>query len=112
MVLTDYLPAGLEALDLPTGTYPADLFSAQDYLRYGWGNWYFYHRETYDERVVMVAPTLPAGVYTLTYYARATVPGRFQVRPTVAYETAFPDVRGRSGGAMIEVRRWPPGGEK
>jgi len=105
VVLTDYLPAGLEALDLPTEPYPADLFSAQDYLRYGWGNWYFYHRETYDERVVMVAPTLPAGVYTLTYYARATVPGRFQVRPTVAYETAFPDVRGRSAGAMIEVRR-------
>ncbi|HIE38294.1 MAG TPA: DNA mismatch repair protein MutS, partial [Anaerolineae bacterium] len=35
-------------------------FSAQEHLRYGWGNWYFYHRETYDERVVMVAPTLPA----------------------------------------------------
>lgn len=105
VVLTDYLPAGFEALDPTQEFSPAERFSYQDYLRYGWGGWYFYHRERYDDRVVMVAPTLPAGVYTLTYYARATVPGRFQVRPTVAYDTFFPDVRGRSAGAVVDVRR-------
>ncbi len=105
VVLTDYLPAGFEALAPSEEQYPVKVFSSQDYKRFGWGGWYFAHRERYDDRIVMVAPTLPAGVYTLTYYVRATVPGRFQVRPTVAYETFFPDVRGRSAGAVVEVRR-------
>jgi len=107
VVLTDYLPAGFEALN-PAATldfYPGSTFTCEDFLRYGWGGWLFGHRETYDDRVVFVAEELPAGVYTVTYYVRVTLPGRFQVRPAMAYEADFPDVRGRSAGEIVEVQR-------
>ena len=34
---------------------------------------------------------------------RATTPGAFQVLPTTAYEMYFPDVFGRSAGALFRV---------
>ncbi len=105
VLLTDFLPAGLEALD-PNRTWKPEAtnaFSLQDFRRYGWGGWYFYHREAYDERVVFSADALPAGVYTVVYYARAAVPGRYQARPATASEVFFPDVSGRSAGAVITV---------
>ncbi len=107
VVLIDPLPAGLEALNPALGQGPPEEegFTPRDYLRFGWGGWYFGHREVYDERVVFVAEELPAGVYTLTYTLRAGVLGRFQVRPAVAYEADFPDVGGRSAGAVVEVTR-------
>ena len=100
VVLTDYLPAGLEAVAFGQNE---PLSSRDDFLRYGWGGWYF-SREFYDERVVFGAEHLPAGVYTLVYYARAAVPGEFQARPATIYEAFFPDVAGRSAGAKIGVR--------
>ena len=105
VLLTDFLPAGLEALD-PNRTWKpeaTDAFSPEDFRRYGWGGWYFYHRQAYDERVVFSADTLPAGVYTVVYYARAAVPGRYQVRPATAGEVFFPDVSGRSSGEQLTI---------
>ncbi len=105
VLLTDFLPAGMEALDPNRTWQPAatDAFSPQDFRRYGWGGWYFYHREAYDERVVFSADTLPAGVYTVVYYARAAVPGAYQTRPATASEVFFPDVRGRSAGTVVTI---------
>ena len=106
MLLTDYLPAGMEALD-PNRTWKpeaTDAFSWENFRRYGWGGWYFYHREAYDERVVFSADFLPAGVYTIVYNARAAVPGAYQVRPATAGEVFFPDVRGRSNGVVVEIK--------
>ena len=106
VVLTDYLPAGMEPLD-PNRTAPHDapfLYHRDDFWRQGWGGWYFTHREAYDDRVVFVANDLPAGVYTLIYEARAAIPGTFQTPPAVAFETYFPDVRGRSAGALLTIR--------
>ena len=106
VLLTDYLPAGMEALD-PNRTWKpeaTDAFSWEDFRRYGWGGWYFYHREAYDERVVFSADFLPAGVYTIVYNARAAVPGAYQVRPATAGEVFFPDVRGRSNGVVVEIK--------
>ncbi len=100
VVLTDYLPAGLEAIAFGQNE---PLSSSDDFLRYGWGGWYF-SREFYDERAVFGADHLPAGVYTLVYYARAAVPGDFQARPATIYEAFFPDVSGRSAGAKVVIR--------
>ncbi len=105
VVLTDYLPAGIEALNpnRPSTTQSPQHYRWDDFWRYGWGGWYFYHREAYDDRVVFAAEDLPAGVYTLIYEARAAVPGTFQTPPAVAYETYFPDVRGRSDGLLLTI---------
>ena len=101
VILTDYLPAGMEAMEFAPAR---DVHSPDDFLRWGWGAWYFDHREIYDERVVFGAEDLPAGVYTIVYYARAAVPGVFQTRPAEAHEALFPDISGRSAGEEIMIK--------
>ncbi len=105
VVLTDYLPAGLEPLDpaLYPAYRPTRAFTWEDFWRHGWGLWYFEHRQVLDDRVVFVAPWLPRGTYTVVYYARAAVPGDFQVRPAEAFAAQEPDLRGRSAGTRFEV---------
>ncbi len=105
VVVTDYLPAGLEPLD--PALYPAYppqvTLTRQDFFLHGWGLWYFAHREVLDDRVVFVADRLPRGVYTVVYYARVAVPGDFQVRPAEVYAAQAPDLRGRTAGSRFVV---------
>lgn len=100
------LPAGLEAVDasLMTSQQVPSAYQSQDYDRYGWGWWYFYYKQIYDEKVVMSADFLPAGTYTITYLARASTVGQFHVLPVTAKEFYFPDVAGRSAGAEFMVK--------
>lgn len=105
VVLTDYLPAGLEPLSEKESEFmPQEQnFSPKDFWRYGWGGWWFGHREVYYDRVVFHASHLEPGTYTLVYYARAAVPGVFQTRPAVVWDSFFPDVRGNTAGAVFTV---------
>ncbi|NPA31856.1 MAG: hypothetical protein GXO37_07655 [Chloroflexi bacterium] len=107
VVLTDYLPAGLEPLDpaLYPAYRPERAFTWEDFWKHGWGLWYFAHREVLDDRVVFVADYLPRGVYTVVYYARVSVPGDFQVRPAEVFAAQEPDLRGRTSGALFTVTR-------
>jgi uncharacterized protein YfaS (alpha-2-macroglobulin family) len=106
VVIDDPLPAGLEAIDasLLTSQQVPDVYRARDYDRYGWGWWYFYYKQIYDDKVVMSADYLPAGTYTITYLARASTAGEFHVLPVSAKEFYFPDVFGRSAGSMFVVK--------
>ena len=56
-----------------------------------WGDvaWFenpFYHREDRDDRVVLAADVLQAGLYRYEYVTRAVTPGRHVVPPTHAEE--------------------------
>ena len=106
VVIDDPLPAGLEALDssLQTSQQVPSAYQPQDYERYGWGWWYFYYKQIYDEKVVMSADYLPAGTYTINFLARASTAGAFHVLPTTAKEFYFPDVFGRSAGSDFIVK--------
>ncbi len=106
LVIDDPLPAGLEAIDasLLTSQQVPLIYQPNDYERYGWGWWYFYYKQIYDDRVVMSADYLPAGTYTITYLARANTKGQFHVLPVTARQFYFPDVAGRSAGSMFEVK--------
>jgi alpha-2-macroglobulin len=106
VVIDDPLPAGLEAIDasLQTSQQVPTSYQPNDYDRYGWGWWYFYYKQIYDEKVVMSADYLPAGTYTITYLARGSVAGTFNVLPATAKEFYFPDVAGRNAGSIFVVK--------
>jgi len=106
VVIDDPLPAGLEAIDasLQTSQQVPDSYTTQNYDLYGWGWWYFYYKQIYDTKVVMSADYLPAGTYVITYMARASSAGSFNVLPVTASEFYFPDVAGRGAGSTFVVK--------
>ncbi|MBA2663286.1 MAG: Ig-like domain-containing protein [Bradymonadaceae bacterium] len=111
VALVDPLPAGFEALNaaLATTSLPPDdnANSASVGGRGGywwwWGPWYE-HQNMRDERVEAFTSLLWGGVYTYTYYARATTPGVFVAPPTKAEEMYHPETFGRSGSDRVIVK--------
>ncbi len=108
--VTDPLPAGAEVVDTSLRTSqtlvqdalpPVPAFGS----KVGWGWWYFTHREIYDDRVAVFAGYLPAGTYEYTYVIRPSIVGQFKVMPASAEQTYFPEVFGRSDGAMFAIER-------
>ena len=72
--------------------------------RRSWWWWpRFDHEELRDERAVFYASQLGSGTYQVRYYLRAAIPGEYRVLPTTAWEMYFPEVRGRSDGAIFRV---------
>ena len=63
----------------------------------------FDQRELRAERATFFVRELLAGTYQVRYTLRATFPGVYHALPTTAQETYFPEVWGRSNGAVIEV---------
>ncbi len=108
--LEDPIPAGAEAIDPGLATSATGLGGqveeegAEDQYRFGyWGWWHFERIEYRNDRVVFLSEALPAGTYQYTYYLETPIPGQFQVRPAIAYEEFFPEVFGRSSGALFEI---------
>lgn len=103
VALVDPLPAGLEALNpalAVTGSVPADPQSPT--RRYWWWSWY-QHENLRDERAEAFTPLLWDGIYTYSYVARATTPGRFIVPPAKAEEMYAPETFGRSASDVVIV---------
>jgi uncharacterized protein YfaS (alpha-2-macroglobulin family) len=115
------LPAGLEAVDtslsttarLPPSSDAAPQGSAEDdgddesdndTPAVSYGFWTpFNHTERRDDRVVLFADHLPAGLTLATVIARATTPGDFLLVPAHAEEMYAPEVFGRSDGGAFRV---------
>jgi uncharacterized protein YfaS (alpha-2-macroglobulin family) len=108
VVITDPLPAGMEAVDSSLKTSPQptipDGFDWSKLGDEGWGWWFFNHTELRDEKVVLFADELPAGTYTYHYQVRAVTPGVYQVIPTTGQEVYFPDVYGRAAGSEFTIK--------
>jgi len=112
VVVEDPLPAGAEAIDVSLAT--TSLLDQHPALRrqaensrwsewyYWWWHWYS-RTEMRDDKVVLFADYLSAGTYEYTYTFRATLPGQYQVIPTVASEFYFPEVFGRSDGRLFTI---------
>jgi hypothetical protein len=107
VVVEDPVPSGAEAVnpDLATsqqiGTRPE--FDRADPLTQGWGWWWFSSIQFRDEKVVLNATFLPAGVYEFVYTLRPGLPGTYQVLPATAREAYFPEVFGRSAGSIFTI---------
>jgi hypothetical protein len=110
VVVEDPLPAGGEAVDRGLVT-TSLLEQGAQLMRQGsrgyyWWWWRWYSRsELRDEKVVLFADRLGKGTYEYSYTFRATLPGDFQVIPTVAREFYFPEVFGRSDGRLLSIGR-------
>jgi uncharacterized protein YfaS (alpha-2-macroglobulin family) len=121
LVLEDPLPAGFEAVDttLKTSSVAASgpqlkekcpdcatqSESENDYDRFYTPYWtYWAHSEVRDDRVAVFATYLGRGTYEYTYLMRASVSGEFRALPAQAWEMYFPEVFGRSTGALFVVK--------
>ena len=99
----DFYPAGMEPVDPTLNTSPGEAAPSFTSDREGWWWPTFDHQELRDERAVFYATRLAAGTYEVRYYLRAAVPGSYQVIPAVASEMYFPEVWGRSDGALFTI---------
>ena len=104
VAVDDPLPAGLEAVNTRFKTTASHLGEAVGTRRErGWGWATFNHIEQRDERVILFARALPAGVYHHTYVARATTPGTFTLPPLRAEQMYAPESFGRTATQTVEV---------
>lgn len=118
VVVEDHLPAGLEPIDTSLKTTSSEIrqmmldeqresASERRGGRYGWWPYhrsFFNHVDMRDNRVVLFATYLPMGVHEYVYFLRATTAGQYRVMPAQAYEMYFPEVWGRTDGAVFSVR--------
>ncbi|MBC8073809.1 MAG: hypothetical protein IAG13_36155, partial [Deltaproteobacteria bacterium] len=69
-----------------------------------WGWWYtFSHTDLRDDRMLLFADQLPAGVYTYSYTARATTIGKFLLPPVKAEEMYEPERFGHGSSSRVTV---------
>ncbi|MGB7296951.1 MAG: MG2 domain-containing protein [Candidatus Aminicenantales bacterium] len=110
IVVDDPLPAGLEAVNpvfLTESVESQRILEAAE-LSSIWPWWRgFNHFEMHDDRVLLFADSLPPGVHSHRYLARALSPGLFIMSGTVAKEMYAPEVFGRSLEKTVRVARLP-----
>lgn len=109
VVVDDALPAGFE------GQNPRFLTSVQardeasrsvdssESYGWWWPWWSFDHTDLRDDRMLLFADDMPAGVYTYSYTARATTLGTFQLPPIKAEAMYEPERFGHSASSMVRV---------
>ncbi len=105
--LEDPIPAGAEIVDTALAT-TSQLAEGPSLQRSGaspyWWWWHWYSRsELRDDRVALFAGYLSKGTYEYSYTFRATTPGQFNVIPAFGNEQYFPEVFGRSDGALFTI---------
>jgi uncharacterized protein YfaS (alpha-2-macroglobulin family) len=103
VALVDPMPAGFESLNAAlavTESLPQDPKSPpQSY----WQRFWYDHQNLRDDRVEVFASLLREGVYTYSYFARATTPGIFNAPPLKAEEMYAPETFGRSASERVIV---------
>lgn len=103
VVVNDPVAAGMEVVQSNFATERTDLdLQGQAEDRPWWGG--FQRQEIYDDRVLLFADVLTAGVHRYTYYLRAAFPGRYAMPPTLVEAMYSPEVYGRSAGEKVIVQ--------
>ena len=107
------IPAGTEILDPRLATTAAGLAEPEQLSlapeargpgRGPWsGGWLPDHVDIRDEKVTFFAETLVPGSYRYTFRIRAVRPGTYNVLPAQAELMYFPEIWGRSAGAVFTV---------
>ena len=119
VAVTDPIPAGFEAVESWFATTAQAVGSRQDRQTTPGGeprddeenwNWMwryggFDHIERHDDRVQLFATRLSEGTHEFSYIVRATTAGVFRTAPARAEEMYEPEVFGRTGTAIIEVKK-------
>jgi len=112
VAVSDPLPSGFEPVESWFATTASDLARAQvqEETQAGdWTAWWkrggFDHVERHDDHVLLFATRLSEGPHTFSYVCRATTSGTFRTAPAHAEEMYEPEVFGRTGTAVIEVKK-------
>ncbi|HKY22459.1 MAG TPA: MG2 domain-containing protein [Vicinamibacterales bacterium] len=111
VAVTDPLPAGFEPVESWFATTAASLTTAQNNLEEQgtWMSWWqrggFDHVERHDDRVRLFATRLSEGRHEFSYVVRATTSGTFRTAPAHAEEMYEPEVFGRTGTTIVDVKR-------
>lgn len=96
VLITDPLPAGLEAVDASFQTSTRALQARSD-------SWQIGYQTIYRDRIVAYGDRLDAGVYTLHYLARSVTPGTFLYPGTEAHLQYAPEEFGRAATTVLTV---------
>jgi len=106
IMVDDPLPAGLEAVNssLQTTAVNLEQLVRQSDDSRGWTFNPFTHQEAYDDRVLLFADFLPAGVYSYSYLVRATSFGTFTAPGTHAEAMYEPEVFGQTPSSVCVVK--------
>ena len=113
VVVDDPLPAGFEGQNSSFNTTLQDVSTSREadpgsdaggesspwWRRY----WRWDHVELRDDRLLLFADRLPAGVYTYSYIAKATTLGEFQLPPVHAEGMYTPERFGHSASSVVRV---------
>lgn len=110
VVVDDPLPAGFDGQNPKFITsVGAGSSSGLDGVRGGfdpwWGGWWyaFNHIDLRDDRMLLFADALPAGVYTHSYAARATTIGEFLLPPIKAEQMYEPERFGHGSSTRVTI---------
>lgn len=111
VAVTDPIPAGTEPVESWFATTATELIDRQSGADRGaddWMSWWrrggFDHVERHDDRVLVFATRLGEGTHEYTYLLRATTAGTFVTAPLHAEEMYQPEVFGRTGSVLVEVK--------
>ncbi|BAY60501.1 alpha-2-macroglobulin domain-containing protein [Calothrix brevissima NIES-22] len=96
VVITDPLPAGLEAVDASFQTTTAALQAKAD-------SWQLGFRNIYRDRIIAYADHLDPGVYSLHYLVRSVTPGKFLWPGAQAHLQYTPEEFGRAADSTLII---------
>ncbi|MCX4242699.1 Ig-like domain-containing alpha-2-macroglobulin family protein [Paraliomyxa miuraensis] len=106
VVIDDALPAGFEGQNPRFRTSVAATSEASRTVsadHWWWPWWSFDHTDLRDDRMLLFSDSMPAGVYTYSYTARATTLGTFVLPPIKAEAMYEPERFGHSSTATVRV---------
>jgi uncharacterized protein YfaS (alpha-2-macroglobulin family) len=110
VAVVDPIPAGTEPVESWFSTTASDLAEQQRKNESGgdWMSWWqhggFDHVERHDDHVSLFATRLGEGTHEFSYMVRATTAGHFVAAPAHVEEMYEPEVFGRTGSAVVDVK--------
>lgn len=96
VVISDEIPAGLEAVD-------TKFLTSTPYFQAGADSWEIDYQSIHKDRITAYATRLEAGVYVLHYLVRSVTPGTFLWPPAEAHLQYAPEEFGRSSSSTLIV---------
>jgi len=101
--IEDYIPAGMEIVDLSLATEQKSLRLNQTEIKAP--EIYPDFKEIRDDRAYVYTNELTPGVYEFDYYLRALVPGNYLQLPAIVSEMYTPENFGRTRSAYFQITK-------
>jgi uncharacterized protein YfaS (alpha-2-macroglobulin family) len=100
LIVEDYKPAGVEAMELTSGSGSADFLSRDGQDVQGSTPLYQEYR---DQKAAFFIDKLKQGKHRLRYEVRAEVPGEFHGMPNMTHAMYVPEIRANSSETRVTI---------